>query len=151
MRQSEFCKAAILALITAGVEGEALISQATEQVKKGLMSGECEHKSEQVRTDEKMATSYARALVKDRLKKDTDLNGGVKYEPTTRRGPIVKDPELKKLKVVLNALEHHNGDSNIIEAVKAKIEAKEAEIAAAKSNVPSMDEALEVLKELGIA
>ena len=151
MRQGEFAKQVILSLIADGIEGEALISQATKKVADGIMDGACEHKSAEVKTNEKLATSYARALVKDRLKKDSDLNGGVKYEPATRRGPITKDPELKKLKGVLKALEHHSADSNVIDAVKAKIAEKEAEIAASKANVPSMEEALETLKELGIA
>lgn len=151
MRQGEFAKGVILSLMQIGKTGDDLLDHATRQIAEGIMSGECEHKSAEVKSDEKLARSYARALAKDRLKKDTDLNGGVKYEPITKRGPIVKDPELKKLKEVLKALEWHKAETNVIDAVKAKIAEKEAEIAASKSNVPSMDEALEVLKELGIA
>ena len=151
MRQGEFAKQVILSLMQIGKAGDDLIDHAARQVAEGIMDGSCEHKSAEVKTNEKLALSYARALVRDRLKKDSDLNGGVKYEPATRRGPIVKDPELKKLKEVLKALEHHGAESEVIEAVKAKIAEKEAEIAASKANVPSIEEALETLKELGIA
>ena len=132
------------------LEGQAMIDFMVEEIYHGLRAGDIDHKSEQVKTDEKMARSYAKALVKDQFKKNPLMNGGVKYEPATRRGPVVKDPELKKLKEVLKALEARGGDTDIIDKVKTRINEKEAEILAARSKVPSMEEAMEALRELGI-
>jgi hypothetical protein len=152
MKQKDFVKQAILFCMTEGLTGEALISSATERVKQGLMSGECEHGNESIRTDEKDAKTYAKAVVNNYLKKDKELNGGVKYEPKTKRGPIVKDPELKELKKVLKALEANNADPTLIGQVQERITAKEAEIEAgkAKDKLPSLEDAMATLAKLGI-
>lgn len=133
------------------LEGQAMVDFMVEELYHGFRAGDIEHKSEQIKTDEKMARSYAKALVKDQFKKNPLMNGGVKYEPATKRGPITKDPELKKLKEVLKALEARGGDQELIDKVKTRINEKEVEIQAAKSNVPSMEEAMNTLRELGLA
>lgn len=152
MKQKDFVKMVVLACMTEGLTGEALTSTACERVKNGLMSGECEHGSPTIREDEKEAKSYAKAVVGNYIKKDKDLNGGVKYEPKSKRGPIIKDPELKELKVVLKALEANKADTNLIYAVQTKIVEKEAAIEANKatSKLPSLDDAMAILTKLGI-
>lgn len=152
MKQKEFVKMTIQGCMVEGLTGEALTSTATEKVKQGLMNGECDHGSPTIRTDEKEAKSYAKSVVGNYLKKDKDLNGGVKYEPKSKRGPIVKDPELKELKVVLKALEANKADTNLIYAVQTRIADKEIEIEASKttSKLPSLDDAMAILTKLGI-
>jgi hypothetical protein len=64
-------------------------------------------------------------MVKNWLRKSTSLNGGIKYEPKTTRGPI-GDSTLKALKALL---EQHPDNQEILDA----IEAQEAKVAADKA------------------
>jgi hypothetical protein len=150
MKQKDFVKQAIMAAIAAGLSAEALNSAAAETIKNGLISGECEHSKGPM--DEKAAKSYAKSLVGNYLKKDKDLNGGVKYEPTTRRGPIVKDQRLKDLKTSLKALEANSASPELIAQVTTAIATREAELEAEKttSKLPSLEETMAKLAELGI-
>lgn len=150
MKQKDFVKQAILACMSQGLEGDALNSAASESIKTGLVTGECEHSKGPM--DEKTAKSYAKSLVGNYLKKDKDLNGGVKYEPTTRRGPIVKDQRLKDLKTSLKALEANSASPELIAQVTTAIATREAELEAEKttSKLPSLEETMAKLAELGI-
>lgn len=165
MKQKDAVFAAITAAQEQGLEGDAARNFAVEQVKQGLMDGTIQHSAGQI-TDEKRAQGYARSLVSNWLKKDERLNGGTKYVPATKRGPILKDETLRKivearksLEVNLNALRTSGGDPDLIARVEAALEqtrTKEAErreaLAAekAQSKVQSLEETMANLEALGI-
>lgn len=135
-----------------GLEGDAAREFAVEQVTQGLIAGEVQHSAGKVE-DPKKAKSYARSLVANWLKKDDRLNGGVKYVPETKRGPQVKDEQLKKLNAALKSLEVNDPENTeTIERVRNAINARKTQLAAEKAatKVQSMDEALATLSELGI-
>jgi hypothetical protein len=80
------------------LSGKELIVHATTIVQQGLMAGEVEHSTpEKFLNNEKESKRYASALVLNWFRRDLRISGGVKYVPTTRRGPIVKNVELKDL------------------------------------------------------
>lgn len=135
-----------------GLTGKDLVEFVSNEVFHGLMAGDIDHGSATIKTDEKEARSYAKAVTHNYFKKAKELNGGIKYEPTSKRGPIVKDPELKDLKTALKALEANQADMGLISQVKDRISSKEAEIQASKaqSKLPSLDQAMETLAKLGI-
>lgn len=150
MKQKQFVKEAILAAIALELEGAALISHASELVMNGLMSGECEFSGA---IDEKRAKSYSKSVVGNYLKKDKDLNGGVKYTPANPRGPIVKDQRLKDLKTSLKALQANGVDSGLIAQIETAILIRETEVDSEKatSKLPSLEETMAKLAELGIS
>lgn len=150
MKQKEAVFAAITLATTQGLEGDSAHDFAVEQVKLGLMSGEVEHSKGNL--DEKSAKSYAGSLISNWKKKDTRLNGGLKYEPSTKRGPQVKDERLKELNDNLKALKAHSADMTIVSRVETAIEARRAELNAEKSasKVQSLDDTFASLAALGI-
>ena len=151
MNQKEFVKASIMANMTA--EGGQLNFEAcVSAITQGFLTGDCPHKNEAVRTDEKAARSYAKAVVNNYLKKDKDLNGGVKYAPENPRGPR-GDSKLKELNKVIDDLVAIGADSQMIEAVAAAAEARRNEIAATKNVkvVKTLDEIKADLVALGVA
>lgn len=151
-KQKDAVFAALSAASTQGLEGENATNFAVEQVKTGLMTGEIIH-SKGTFTDEKAAQSYARSLVSNWRKKDERLNGGAKYVPATKRGPIMKDEMLKKLNDSLKSLRINQPENHeLIGRVEAAIEARKAVIANEKqaSKVQSLDETLAALQDLGI-
>lgn len=151
MKQKDGVFAAIMAAQEQGLEGDAAHNFAVEQVKAGLMTGEIIHSKGQL--DEKAARSYAGSLISNWKKKDDRLNGGVKYEPSVKRGPQVKDELLKTLNTNLKSLRANNADSELIGRVEAAIEARREAINAEKAatKVQSLDETLASLESLGIS
>ena len=149
MKQNEAVYAAYKAGTEQGLTGPELKAFAVAQVKAGLMDGTISHKAG--RLDEKDALSYSRQLVQNWFKKDEKI-AGVKYTPTFRRGPQVKDEQLKKLKAAHKALVAHNADPKLISDVEAAINKRKAEVEAqkAQSKVLSIDETINILAELGI-
>jgi hypothetical protein len=78
--------------------GKDLATFASTQVALGLMQGEVEHSTpEKFLNNEKEANKYAKELVSNWFRRDQRINGGVKYVPETKRGPIVKNADLKDL------------------------------------------------------
>ena len=150
MNQKQFVKASIMANMT-GEGGQLNFEAAVGAIAIGLMSGDCPHGNEEVRTNEKKATSYAKAVVNNYLKKDKDLNGGVKYAPENPRGPR-DDSKLKQLESTIGVLEAA-GETATLEAVKAAIEARKAEIEAAKTTKvgKSLDQIKADLLAMGVA
>lgn len=150
MKQREAVFAAIEAGQTQGLTGDELRAFAVEQVKQGLMAGQISHSKGQL--DEAKAQSYARSLYSNWTKKDDRLNGGVKYEPKTKRGPLVKDEQLKALKANLDSLKAHSADADLIARVEAAYNARKEQVQAEKaaSKVQSLDETLASLQALGI-
>lgn len=151
-KQKDAVFTALSQAISSGLEGESATAFAVEQVKMGLMSGEIIH-SKGVFTDEKLAESYARSLISNWKKKDIRLTDGVKYVPTTKRGPIMKDEKLKKLTESLKSLRVTSPDNtDLIARVEAAIEARRTELASEKAatKVQSLDETLASLADLGI-
>lgn len=152
IKQKEAVFAALAAAGEQGLEADAATAFAVEQVKTGLMAGEVQHSSGAI-TDPKKAESYAKALISNWLKKDERLNGGAKYVPTNRRGPIMKDERLKALSESLKSLKvNQPGNTDLIARVEAAIDARKTELASAKatSKVQTLDETLASLQELGI-
>ena len=72
--------------------------------------------------------SYVSGLVNNHHRKDRRLNGGTAYVPKNP-GSRATNPELRELKKLLPSLE---GDATKFEAVQARIEEIQAEIAMAK-------------------
>lgn len=143
---------AIMAAREAGFEGGAENDFATQQVKTGLMTGEIVHSKGAI-SDEKVATVYARSLISNWRKKDDRLNGGVKYAPTTKRGPIMKDETLKKLSDSLKSLKIVQPDNmDLITRVESAISSRRELLASQKAatKVQSLDETLAALADLGI-
>ena len=150
MNQKEFVKASIMANMT-GEGGQLNFEACVNAITQGFLTGECPHGNPEVRTDEKKAKSYAKAVVNNYLKKDKDLNGGVKYAPENPRGPR-GDSKLKELTGVIDSLIQLGADSQMIEAVAAAAEARRNEIAAAKTTkVKTLDEIKADLVALGVA
>ncbi len=150
-KQKDAVFAAIQAASDQGLDGDAANEFAVEQVTQGLMAGEIAHSKGAL--DPKAAKSYARSLVANWRKKDVRLTNGVKYVPTTKRGPIVKDDQLKKLTESLKSLKINQPDNtDLIARVEAAIAARKETLAAEKAatKVQSMDEALATLESLGI-
>lgn len=136
-----------------GLAGKDLESFVANEVYHGIASGDIEHRDESIRTDEKRARSYAKSLTSNHFKKAKEINGGVKYEPATKRGPVVKDQRLKDLIESLKALKANNADMNLISQVEAAAEARRAEVDAekSKSKLPSIEDTMAKLAELGIS
>ena len=150
MNQKEFVKASIMANMT-GEGGQLNFDAAVSIVTQALLTGDCPHGNPEVRTDEKKAKSYAKAVVENYRKKDKDLNGGTKYVPENPRGPR-GDSKLKELNKVIDDLVAIGADSQMIEAVAAAAEARRNEIAAAKTTkVKTLDEIKADLVALGVA
>lgn len=153
MSQKEFVKASILANMT-GEGGQLNFTAAVTAIVTGLMSGDCPHGNPEVRADEKKATSYAKAVVNNYLKKDKDLNGGIKYAPENPRGPR-GDSKLKELNKVIDDLVLIGADAQMIEAVAAAADARRIEIEAAKgtkaASMKTLDEIKADLVKLGVA
>ena len=107
MNQKEFVKQSILSASAEGLTGNAMVDRAIEFVFNGLVDGTCPYgkiTSEMtIEAKVKEAKAYASPVVKNYIKKDKDLNGGVKYTPTNPRGPR-QSKELKELSLVLDAL-----------------------------------------------
>jgi hypothetical protein len=103
------------------------ISQVAEMVTQGIEDGEVAFSdaahAKYDTTAKKFA--YAKSMVKNWLRKSTTLNGGIKYVPETKRGPV-GDATLKALKALLV---QHPDNTEVLEA----IEAQEAKIAADKA------------------
>jgi hypothetical protein len=121
-------------------------------VTQSIMSGEMDLDKPELKADEKAAKGYAKALWGNWIKKDDRLNGGVKYVPQTRRGPIVKDENLKKLKGAIQSLQLNKADPALIAKTQEVFDARKAELAAAKaaSGAVPLDEAMAILVEAGI-
>jgi hypothetical protein len=147
-------KDAVFAAITEAqgnkLEGKEAIAYAVEKVSAGLMDKTVQHSTGF--TDPAKALGYARSLVANWMSKDTRLNGGEKYAPKTKRGPQVKDERLRTLKESHKSLIAHQADPALIAKVEAAMQARQAEVQAEKSqaNVPSLDETLASLADLGI-
>jgi hypothetical protein len=107
MNQREFVKNAILSAITMGLVGQAMVDQSIETVFNGLVDGTCPYgkitPDMTLEAKVKEAKAYASPVVKNYIKKDKDLNGGVKYTPTNPRGPR-KSKELIELSNLLESL-----------------------------------------------
>jgi hypothetical protein len=150
MKQKDAVYAALEAAQAEGHQGDEAIAFAVEKVKQGLMDGTIQHSKGAL--DEKSARSYAGSLISNWRKKDTRLNGGVQYVPETKRGPQVKDEQLRTLKANLDSLKAHGADEDLIARVEAAYEARKAQVQAEKaaSKVQSLDETLASLQALGI-
>lgn len=135
-----------------GLSGKDLQEYVATEIFHGLSAGDIEHRDESIRSDEKRCKSYARSLVGNHFKKAKEINGGVKYEPTTKRGPLVKDQRLKDLMESIKSLKANNADMTLISQVEAAAEVRRAELEAekSKSKLPSMEETMAKLAELGI-
>ena len=136
-----------------GLTGEALKAYAVEEVYHGLMAGDIDYRDQEYIQQPKNAMSYAKSVVHNYHKKNPEMNGGVKYEPATKRGPLVKDPTYKSLKGNLKVLESQGGDLALIAATKARmteIEALEKASKPATKNTKTLQEALAELAELGV-
>jgi hypothetical protein len=152
IKQKDAVYAAFQAGREQGLEGNSLRDFAVEQVKVGLMSGEVAHSEGQF-ADEKKAQTYARSLVSNWAKKDERLNGGAKYVPTTRRGPQVKDDELKKLNEALKSLRvHDSGNMALISQIEQRMAARKQSLQAEKAGakVQTLEETMAALEGLGI-
>lgn len=107
MNQKQFVKAAILSAINSGLSGQAMIDQSVEAVFNGLVDGVCPFgkitPDMTLEAKIKEARPYASVVVKNYLKKDKDLNGGVDYTPANPRGPR-QSAELKELGLILDRL-----------------------------------------------
>ena len=151
MKQKQFVAQVIATFMAQDLKGDALKSASFEEVKRGLMSGECEYSSGPI-SDEKEALGYAKSVVNNELKKNKTFNGGVKYEPKVRRGPVVKDPTYKSLKLNLAVLKKSN-DPNVLPLIN-QIETKMSEIEASEKTAKSgktVAEAVAELAALGIS
>jgi hypothetical protein len=122
-----------------------LRSQVYEIVANGLFHGDInmtDTAREKYNTEEKLRTKYVPGLVNNWLRKDTRLNGGVKYQaknPGSRAGSgdkVVR--ELKKLRSTLT-------DDSQIQTVNTEIDKRMAEIQAEKAKSIEID--LSVLPE----
>lgn len=151
MNQKTFVKEAIRGNMN-GEGGQLNFDAAVDAVTQGLLTGTCPHGDEIVRTDERKARSYAKAVINNALKKDKEFNGGVKYTPAAPRGPR-SDSQLRKLDKAVSDLELAGADAEMIAAVKASVEERKAQIAAenAESGVKTLDEIKAELAKLGVA
>ena len=147
MRQKEFIKTTIQFGIKNNLSGTELMNFVIDQVKKGLMNGEC-HYSKGI-LDEKDALRYSKALYKNTMMKDLDMNGGTPYTPSTKRGPIIKDEKLKDLKKVLKSLQESNGDPALISKVESLYETRMKELESEKKKETTLteEETLSILQK----
>lgn len=145
MSQKAFVKAAIIEF---GVDN---VQAAIAKVALGLMDGTCPHKTGFTPDQEKEANQYAKSVVSNYLKKDTDLNPAG-YIPANPRGPRYKNPAIKSVESALKSLRAHDGDTDLIERASAKLaELKGIEDAGrVKSGVMDLDTAMATLEDLGI-
>ena len=113
MNQKEFVKQSILLSISEGLTGTPMIERSIEFVFNGLVDGICPYGkiTPEMNLEDRIkeAKSYAGPVVKNYLKKDKDLNGGIKYTPTNPRGPRMTG-ELKELTSILESLQGREGD-----------------------------------------
>lgn len=151
MKQSEAVRTFINQADSQGLTDKARRDFAVENVKIGLLDGSIAYGKD--RTDEKAVSIYASSVVGNWLKKDTTLNGGVKYEPATKRGPQVKDEQLIALNANLKSLRVLSPDNmDLIGRVESAIEARKAILAQAKetTKVQSLEDTLASLEAMGI-
>ena len=95
---------------------------------------------------DKELTVYVSGLISNWLRKDKRLNGDVKYvakNPGSRSG--VGDVQLKNLKALLSTVDPE--DEAAVTEIQGYIEAREAEIAAAKKPVINVDALPESLRK----
>lgn len=122
-------------------------AKVVEAVAAGLHEGSVEWDNQDKNADNCMA--YASQLVSNWFKRDTRISG-VKYQPTTKRGPQVKDEKLAKLNVALKSATVHAPDK--VDQIVQMIEVRKAELTTekTKTKVMSSDELAATLAELGI-
>ena len=148
-------KEAVFAAYQAGINNglahgsDELYEFVASNVQAGIVDGSVEYSKD--RADEKAVKSYSRSLTANWFKKDERISGA-KYVPATKRGPQVKDEQLRSLMTNLKALKAHNADMGLISRVEKTIEDRRRELQSQKSQskVQSMDETLASLQQLGI-
>lgn len=106
--------------------------QVIDSLVSGFQAGQIEMGNQEILADEKALREYTSGLVSNWLRKDTRLNGGVKYTPKNP-GSRVSDPTLKAMRELRSTLT----DAADIAEVDAHIAARQAEIA--KSKAPVID------------
>lgn len=149
MKQRDFVVQVINNAATQGLEGEARIEFAVEQVTQGLLTGECTHSTGFV--NEKEARKYAGAVVRNYLRRAKELNGGIEYKPANPRGPR-DSSKVRELKQALEALKAHGAPAEQLELVESAIKAQEELDKAEKSKKSTMspEEALAILAKNGV-
>lgn len=149
MKQRDFVVQSLNNASAQGLEGDARIEFAVEQVTQGLLTKECSHSSGFA--DEKEARKYASAVVRNYLRRAKELNGGVEYKPANPRGPR-DSAKVRELKLALSALKAHGATDDQIAIVETAIAAQEELDKAEKSKKPTMspEEALAILAKNGV-
>lgn len=149
MKQRDFVVQAISNATAQGLEGDARIEFAVEQVTQGLLSKECSHSTGF--DNEKEARSYASAVVRNYLRRAKELNGGIEYKPANPRGPR-DSSKVRELKLALEALKAHGAPAEQLDMVESAIKAQEELDKAEKSKKSTMspEEALAILAKNGV-
>lgn len=128
---------------------EQLFEHVAAMVQSGIANGEVDYGKD--RANEKQVKSYARSLTSNWFKKD-DRIAGTKYVPATKRGPQIKDENLKLLTQALKSLKAHNADMTVITRVEEAIKTRRDELSSLKdkSKVMPVEDALAALADLGL-
>jgi hypothetical protein len=153
IKQKDVVFAAFMSIVgegkTVADATETQRQQVKEQVASQLHDGSCDWDDPDKSPEH--CLRYAGSLVSNWFKKDPRLNGVGKYTPKTRRGPLVKDEELKKLiaardsAVVL-------GRTEVVPQLESRIAQRKEQLKLekAKTKVLSQDELAATLTELGL-
>ena len=143
MNQKEFVKQSILLSISEGLTGTPMIERSIEFVFNGLVDGICPYGkiTPEMNLEDRIkeAKSYAGPVVKNYLKKDKDLNGGIKYTPTNPRGPRMSG-ELKELHTVLESLQGREGVEDLVTKVQSLITTKKTESTVKERKMLTLEE-----------
>lgn len=126
-------------------------AQMREHIAQGIVAGTVSCDKPEYRSDIKKALTYASGLISNWLKKDSRLNGGVKYEAATVRGPQVRDEKLKALTQARKAATAAN-DMELLTKIESLHASRVAELESEKAakKAPNVSDAVAALAALGI-
>lgn len=127
MKQSE-CVVNVIKAVRASnpnMTVDQVREEAVNTVAAGLQAGNIPWgETDAVKQDDKKCLGYAKSLVSNYSKKNKELNGGVSYAPSTKRGP--QDEMLSQLKTLIQAAKVHKPEA--VDALQARFESRKAEL-----------------------